>query len=528
MVRVKEFPSGRDRGVLWDARVEQVTERLRELGPNQVTVSVPATSTAMRILGDPEPGSSGRYHLRNMVARELVVGCMDTGRARWRFVVRDRVSVRGGRVEVPAVGIVGGLTADRVIGAPTRLDLLGRLADPGPTLLGWRHVGPGSSGRVPGGVDGTGYAWWVTGTPGVSYLEARVRWRLGTQPWRARQWFGAIANVKLPEGEDLDGYGVLSLGVEGRGGSPVHWPVTVDGDSGMGLVDASMPAGEWLKQPVTAQGLLPRPPYEVDLCFRMRALHPSKATYFSGPRLVRPENTSTVFEWDLVSHPKSLFNHAQNGRDKSGWGVRVEVGEPSGIVELGKWWHEDGQPLDEALEALCGRGMEVWDRPGTGRVVASAKRRGAVRSDVTLNPWDVLGEVVWEIDPGAQKSAVRAISGESSLWGGSDEGAIDTRFSRGQVIDVTMSAPAGMFPGQLAEWVRGQISSVALLPSSQTVLVTADWARRVAVGDTIRARTGGAAVVHADWMRISQMAWWLERGLCAIDMGTDPDLGGRT
>lgn len=526
MVRVAEFPSGRDRGVLWDARVETMAERLREMGPNHVVVSVPATPTAMRILGD-QIGSTGVYHLRNMVARELIIGSTDTGRARWRLVVRDQVSVRGGRIEIPAVGIVGGLTGDRVIGAPTRLNLVGLRGRFGPMLAGWRHVGPGSSGIEAGGVDGSGFAAWVTGTPGRSYIEARVRWTLGEQPWRARQWFGAQAYVKIPTGEDLEGYGLVSLGVVDRATGKVWWPY--DGDSEMGRVDASTPEGQWISDgPVTARGLLPRPPYAVDLCIRLHATHPTKKTYYDDARIVRPENTSTSVERDLIAHPAALFGHAQQGRDKSSWGVSVVYGEPSGTVELGRWEHEDGQSMDEALEAVCGRGVEVWDQPGPGRAVRSAKRRGAVRQDLMLNPWDVLGEVQWSIDPGAQKSAARGTSAASSLWGGSDEGAIDTSQSRGQIIDVVLSGPVGMLPSQLVQWLRGQLSSLALLPATTTVLVSESWARRVAVGDSLRVRLRSDAAGHVDWMRVAQMVHMPGRGLCAVDLGTDPERGGRS
>lgn len=529
LVRVAEFPSGRDLGVLWDARVESVSERMRELGGNQVTISAPANAATMRMLGDPI-GTSGRYSLAPMVARELLVGCSDTGLVRWRFVVRDVVQVSAGRIEVSGVGFIGGVTRDRVIGAPTRLNLLGDSGQFGPTLAGWTHVGPGTSGTASGGVDDSGYYAWIKGVPGQSWLQRSIRWQLDAQPWQVRQWFGAQAHVWLPSGLDLDGYGLLSLAVQDRATGQMWWDFRQpQGDPEMGLVDTSMPTGQWVSDgPVTARGLLPRPPYDVNLIVRLHALHGSQETRFDDVRIVRPENTSTVIARDLVEHPRALFDHAQGGRDKSSWGVNVTTGAASGTVELGRWFHEDGQSMDEALAGVCDRGVEVWDLAGPSRTVRCAKRRGSVRHDVVLNQWDVLGRVSWQSDPGAQRSSARATSAAGGLWGGSDEGAINTTQSRGQVIDVVLSGPVGVTPAQLQQWLDGQLSSLMLLPTSATVLVSASWARRVTVGDTLRVRLSDDAAGLVDWVRISQMVWSPDRGIVAIDFGTDPELGGRS
>lgn len=528
-VRVAEFPSGVDRGVLWDAVVESDTKRLRELGPHEARLSVPATPTAMRILGDPIDGTD-LYSLDGLIAREFLVGSDRAGAVDGRYVVRDEATVRAGRIEIPLVGFVGGLTSDRVIGAATRLNLLGGRGRFGSSLSGWTHVGPGTSGTSAGGVDGSGFYAWVKGTPGETYIEARVRWQLGEQPWDVRQWFAAQSYVWLPGGLDIDGYGLVSLGVRDRASGKVWWDFRqAGGDSGMGLVDESMPTGRWVDDgPVVAQGLLPRPPYDVDLLVRLHAVDETEEVRFDDVRLVRPENTSTGVERDLVSHPRSLFAHAQAGRGKSPWGITVQTGDETGTVELGRWMHEDGQTLDEALNALGGRGVEVWDLSGPGRSVMASARRGAVREDVVLNPWDVLGEVVWAMDLGRIKSAARASSAAASLWGGADEGAVDISQSRGQVIDVTLAGPAGMLPAQLVQWLEGELSSLALLPSSLTVLVSAEWARRVVVGDTLRVRARSGSAGLTDWMRVTQIARHHRRGIAAVDLGTDPELGGRS
>ena len=73
------------------------------------------------------------------------------------------------------------------------------------------------------------------------------------------------------------------------------------------------------------------------------------------------------------------------------------------------WRYDDNPPMDECLEALCAEEppFEVWDDATNGRNVAVALRRGEVRDDIRIQPWDVLARVSWVVDPGAQRTAVR-------------------------------------------------------------------------------------------------------------------------
>lgn len=526
LVAVAEFPSGARRGVLWDARIESLQERARELGPNTLTFSVPANPASLAILGDPVDGAPGVYHLRNTIAREYVVGSNRERMVRWRFFARDRARVVGDRIEVSAVGIVGGLTRDRIVGPPTRLDLLGGKGWFGSgTLTGWTLHGGASGGIEAGGTDGDGWSAWVTGIPGQSYLSAIVRLRVEDEGWRGRQWFSTSGRVKIPSGEDLSDYRLMSLYVWDVRKGEFSYPFSDGSDPYAAVVEGDVRGGEW-GEVVTAEGRLPEPPYLVDLQVRLWATHPTKRTYFDQVELFRPENTSTGVSVDLTRHMGTLFAAAQQGRDRSPWGVTVEYGAAAGVSAVGTWMHGDAIRMDDALDEVAGQGCDVWDVAGPSRRVRAAKRRGSVRNDIVIRSSDILGTVEWEIDPGAQATAVRGLS-SATAHGGADEAAVDTSQSRGQVIDVALPAPVGMTATALRRWCQSQLSSLMLLPATTTVLLPWDLGWRVRVGDTVRVVLQAGAAAHVDWMRVTQWVPHPDRRFIAVDLGTDPEMGGR-
>lgn len=555
LVATQLFPFGGVPVVLWGAKVTALAIKDLRLGANAVTVTVPATPVNMRILGQQmsEFDPQGR-HLHSMgdaVRWEILVGSTLDGDLRWRFVVRDEVVPSGDVVTINAVGFVGGVTADRVIGAPTRLNMLDTAGDDdlGPigsfdfgTLQGWSLVANGErfpsdeadaeidglhAVVVPGGVEGT-HKVKLTGKPDrMHYLERRVRYTQIPRPWGQERVAGQ-AWVQLPAaGIDIEGYGLVTVGVEEPDGSVVYWPPNgpLGSDPEAGKVTADMVRGSFGRDPVVGVGKLPSPPYAVDICVRLHPTDETAATYYDGVKLLRHENTSTVTPKDLTRHVRKLFDTAQGGRLKSPWGIRIEYGTDTGIVEVGTWWHQDGQSLTDALRALCERGMDIWDQAGPGRVVVASKRRGAVRRDMPIHQWDLLGSVTWRIDPGSQRTAVRATSSASTVFSGADQGAIDLDAAFGQVIDVIMSAPVGMTPNQLARWTREQLGTLKLVQTTGTLLLPWRVGMRLSVGYSILvlARTGSAAL--KGWQRITQWQPDFARRFVAVDCGTDPDLG---
>lgn len=535
VVWVGAFPTGRARGVMWQARIDSLQIPLREVGPNRIELSAPANEDTLRIWGDRTPGETqGRgplYSLRNSIGRELVVGHTSDGKVRWRFVVRDPARIVGGRLQVTGVGFVAGLTADRVIGAPTPLNRLGRQVgsfEQG-SLAGWTPRGVEAQ-VLPGGPDGN---WHVRvrsiGPPTIDkYLERRIRFNDDFLA-RSRSQEGAQAWVRLPQLLDIDDMALLTIGIRKANGQVV-WPDPRLGDPDAGVVSPDMRRGDWHPDPVTALAWRPPAPSTVDILIRLHPVSSTLYTGFDGVRSFGREATGVPWTDDRTRQLEALFNHAQRGREKSPWGLRVDVAEKLGISEQAVWWHEDGTPLDEAIEEVCGRfpGLEIWDHAASGRAVRVAKRRGRKRTDVQIHDWDVLGQITWQVDPGAQRTAVRAVSSASSLWGGSSEGAIDTRQSGGQVLDVVLTGPVGMTPGRLRAWAQEQVRSLALLPGTMTLLVRWELGQRLATGDTVRVAVRSRNAAHADWMRITR--WQPDtvgRRWVAIDVGTDPDEGGR-
>ncbi len=523
LVAIAGFPSGAVRGVLWGARIEQLEIRDRRVGPNTVTVVAPTTPQIMRLVGSStgETDLAGRplYDITQAVSWELLVGSSMDGMVRWRFVVRDPVSVSGGELRITGVGIVGGLTADRVIGAPTRLNLLGTIGSM-ESLTGWSTVGDAAMVLDDDSVEGE-KCIGVTGTPGEAWIEARVTYTQPDVPW-GRQAIAAQAWCKLPAAGDIEDYGLVTVAI--YEGGREWWPDPTRGDPLAGVVEAQMVRGRWMPDPVVGMGMLPPPPYNAEVVVRLHPTDPVNPTFYDGVKIIREENTSTVTKKDLTAHVVKLFDHAQRGRDKSSWGVTVVEGAPTGVKERGMWLHADGQSLPEALEAICGRdkGPEIWDEAGFGRVVVAAKRRGSVRPDVVIQPWDVLALPGWQVDPGAQRTAIRGVSHVGTVWGGADVGSIDRAAAGGQIIDATVTGPAGQTPKQLQAWTDEQLATLKVLPATTTVRVRWPVGMRLAVGDSVLVGLADGAAGHLGMLRVTAWKPDFARRFVELDLGTDP------
>lgn len=532
-VVIGRFPTGGTRGVLWDAKITWFSERDRALGGNRITVTAPTTPSVMRLLGDREgsergPNGGRLYGIKNAISYELLLGSDIDGLIRYRFVVRDQVEVANGQVTINATGFIGGLTADRIIGAPEPLNLLGNGASfESGSLVRWAvHGADATAGVDAGGVDGS-YAAWVQGTPGEAWIEKSYHYTSVPRPW-GQVPIAGTAYVKLPEGEDIDDYGLVTIAVHDTATGAQLYPLPGRGDPNAGVVTSDMVRGSWVKNPVIGIGKLPTPPFDAYVTVRLHATSKTQRTYYDAPELIRRESSSTVNPVDITRHVTQLFRHAQEGRDKGpGWGITIYEGNPLGVSEVGTWWHDDAQSLDDALTALEGRGIEMWDLAGPGRRVASSKRRGQVRRDVQINPWDILGRTPFRVDPGAQRTAVRGVSAAGSIWGGADAGAIDTSNSNGQVIDVVLSGPVGMMPNQLKDWTRSEMAGLATLQGTGRIKVAPRLGMRLRVGDTVRLAQVDGSAVHMDWVRISERNPNFDGRYVELAYGTDPDLGGR-
>lgn len=511
---------------LWDARV-QVDIRSREAGGNSVSVTAPASLQNMRLLGDRV--TDELYTSADAVSRQLIVGSTGDGKARWRFVIRDPWEHRGNTVSIKGVGIVGGLDGDVVIGAPTRLNLLG--SDVGNfqsgTLAGWRTRGVIQAQVVSGGPAG-GHMVRLRGVPNTrNYIEAKVRYvEPQARPW-GRQKIAGSTYVQLPgPGLDIDEYTLASIAVTRPDGGEVY-PNGPDEEAA--LVEGEMKRGSFTSDPLEAYGYLPSATtaFAVDVWLRLYPTDEVQWTYFAGNSIFRRENTSTVYDVDLVEHVRRLWDHAQTGRDKKPKSVVVSTGTPSGVTKVGTWWHEDGQSLPEAIDALCGQGIEVYDYPSGSLEVRATKRRGSVRNDLQINPWDIYGTVRYQNDPGAIRTRLRATSGAGSVWGGADVGAVRTAAANGQAIDVVVSGPTGMTPTELQRWADSRLTDMLVRQITCTILVSWQTGQRIGVGDTIRPTLVAGASIHRDWMRVHGWSPDPDLRWVALDLGTDPQLGGR-
>lgn len=531
---------GEVRGILWGAVIETLTEADRQMGGNRLSVSVPTTPYNMAVWGglSLEVDQEGQplYHVRGSVARELLVGSNLDGRPMWRFFVRDEVRIEGGSMKINAVGIVGGLTSDRLMGSvrgPRNRLTVARGSFEQGDLTRWEEVGDCEAQIQSGGADGDYYVR-LRGTPdGSNFLRASARWTVPEEVPEAGQMLaGAYVRIPTALGPEVEGYGLLEVRIFDYSTLEQLWPRPNQGNPSAGVVLPDMQRGVWLADQVQAEGWGRWAPFDVIAEVRLYPLDETEWTHFDGVTLVTPTIAGLYAGIDRSFGVVTLFQDAQLGEDKSTWQVGVERREDVGsLPDPVLWLYDDNPPMDELLEALCAEEppFEVWDDAANGRNVAVALRRGEVREDIRIQPWDVLAKVSWAVDPGAQRTAVRGqnVSG-SSVLGSIDAGAIDTSAAGGHVIDVTLQGPKEMRQRALVSWVRQQLSRLSILQGSTTLMVTWRCGMRLSVGDTVRVAFSDGQAVHTDWMRVMSKTPDL-RGLSGVllVLGTDVELGGR-
>ena len=531
---------GAVRGIFWGAVIESLTEADRGMGGNRLSISVPLTAHNMRVWGAPslEVDQQGEilYHARGSVARELLVGSNLDGRPMWRFFVRDEVRFENGSMKINAVGIIGGLTADRLMGSvrgPRNRLTVARGSFEQGDLTRWEEVGDCEAQIQSGGADGNYYVR-VRGTPnGQNFLRASARWTIDDDIPEAGQMLGGAYVWIPPElGPEIEGYGLVEVRIFDYDTLEQLWPRPNQGNPSAGVVLPDMQRGVWLADQVQAEAWGRWAPFDVIAEVRLHPLDETHWTRYDNATLVTPTIAGLYAGIDRSYGVRTLFQDAQLDTDKSTWQVGVEVREMVGSLDDPVLWrYDDNPPMDECLEALCAEEppFEVWDDATNGRNVAVALRRGEVRDDIRIQPWDVLARVSWVVDPGAQRTAVRGqnVSG-SSVLGSIDAGAIDTTAAGGHVIDVTMQGPKEMRQRALVSWVRQQLSRLSILQGSMTVMVTWRCGMRLSVGDTVRVAVSDGQAVHTDWMRVMSKTPDLQ-GLSGVllVLGTDVDLGGR-
>lgn len=528
-VAVADFSTGLMRGHLWGARFTY-GRSTRGRGPGRLSIEVPINERTMRVLGEP----TGRVdQWGNEVRRldpirwELLVGSTLEGTTD-RYIVRDPVQRRGGVLQIDARSIED-LPRDRIVGAATRKNrIVPDIADFRTGLTGWTKVGDCEATVITGGPSGKRYVR-ITGTPGKAWLETTV---LITDA-KARRWgrkrIGGLVLPKLPSG-DWNEYTLLSIGVQDQDTGQVWWPDPDEGDEGAGAATTDMPSGRWLAdQRVEAFGYLPKSPFSVRVTLRLHALSTTHHVDYDAPAIIERENTTTETEVDLIRAVKKLWDHFDRGREQSRTGVQVVLGDPTGVEEVVTFWHEDHTSGPEALEAICGRadGPDYWFH-GPARRIKTGRRRGAKRTDLgPLHTWHLAGPVEWTLDPGLIRSALQAISGGNTLWGGADTGVIDTSESDGQVIAATVSAPVGMNPNALDAWLRAELQRQKMLPITASLVLRHDVGRRISVGDSVRVAIElGDGLELAGWFRVTAWQHDPAAGTVTLDIGSDPELRG--
>lgn len=505
---VCDWPSGARRGVIWDARIDSWSRSTYGAGPGSLRASVPSTASNLAVLGtDP---------LRIELA---VVG---GGVVRERYVARQPWSSGGGVVRIDAQ-THDVLLNERVCGPPGRVNLAPPIR---PGLPGWHSRGGASAVAVAGGPAGSHFMR-VTGPPGA-YMAAAVRQTSAPIRW-VQVPFGAAALVRVPAG-DWDQYQLVSVHIWDRVRGRWAWPPE-DGTSDGEFAD-SMDRGVWLADEVQAEGLTPAMPFDVTIEIRLHAL-PGVTVDYAAPSLGRPLHDGLAFppggKPDLSDVVDAYIAQAQDtsaARRKSSWGLKTLVTR-CGVAENILTPHEERRSLPEALARILDRddGPEFWWE-GRLRRFAVAPRRGRVRRDVAIYPWDVIGPQSWEVDPGAQLTALHALSSASTQYGGGDVGVIDTTSSGGQVIEATVQAPDGLTRNEAAAWARGQLKLRSKPQITARLMLPLDQVLLLEVGDTLEVHLRDGDDVLDEWLRVTGLDVQPERGIGVVDVGTDPERGG--
>ena len=515
---VCSFPTPTLRGVLWDA-VFTYGRQTFGRGPATIDVTVPATESAMRILGlsTPHRDQHGRTLYRFDPLRIELAVTVD-GKVTDRYVVRGDVTREGGMLRFTG-HTHDKLIHERVLGPANRRNSLNGVNFDA-SLSGWQTRGGASMTAVAGGPSGT-HHMRLTGPVG-SYAFKTARMTRPT-PQEGRQAVRGSVLVNIPSG-DWDRYAAVSINVRDRVSGRQWWPMDDGRDSEFGLIDGAWRRDVWLSDEVTARGWLPPAPFDAYVELRLMALGPSTPIKFAQPVLWRRGHTGTDYDRDLIYAPIVLLRNAQVGRDKSTWNIECIAGTPTGVEETVTWWHGDKRSLIDCLSDVLDRedGPEVWF-DGSRRAFRSSARRGAVRTDIIVFPWDVLGGPRWEQDSAAQKSQLHAVSAASSVFGGADIGVTDTSHTSGQIIEVVAQGPAGKTPNALRQWARQQLARSSIAPTTASLPLRWELGRRIAVGDQIRVVQANGSEVSAVWMRATGWRCDPQRRVVTVDFGNDPN-----
>jgi hypothetical protein len=293
-----------------------------------------------------------------------------------------------------------------------------------------------------------------------------------------------------------------------------------------------MDRGDWFEDQVQCAAWGKWAPFDLNVRVRLYPTSPTQWTHYDRTISAVPEIGGLFAGIDRTWAVDALFKEAQLTRDKSSWGVGVVRKGNVGSLPAPLMFNFDENPsMDEVLEEILSDEppFDVWDDAELGRNVACGPRRGQVRTDLVIQPWDVLGKVSWTIDPGAQRTAVRGtnVSG-SSVLGSIDAGEIDTSAAAGQVIEVKLQGPRNMKQRALISWVRQQLATLSVLQGSTTLLLSWDKGMRLTCGDTIEVALIDGQAVHVDWMQL--ITWTPDlknQSAVLVQLGTDIEMGGR-
>lgn len=507
---VCEFPSGRPRGVIWDAQIDKVARHTYGAGPASMNASIPSTTDNLAILG------------RDPLRVEFAV-CVD-GRVLERYVMRQPWSYEGATVRIEGQ-TYDVLLGERVIGPPGRRNWVPALKA---GLPGWHRRGGASAQVYAGGPAGTHFVR-VSGPVG-SYVAAAVRLTVPGARW-VPVTVGAASLVRVPNG-DWDRYQLVSVHIWDYQRGRWAWP-PADGTTD-GEFSDSMERGEWLADEIQVTGLTPPIPFDVRVELRLHALGSGASVDYAAPVISTPGYDGLLFPPGAVpdlSHVISwLLAQAQDtssARQKSSWNLPADVISNCGTRENTVWQHGNRLPLTEALSQIVERddGPDVW-ADGAKRRFAISRRRGRRRLDLAIYPWDVLEETPrWRHDPGAQVTGLHVLSASSHQFGGGDVGITDTSRAGGQVIEATVQSPDGLTRNQMTRWGHGKLQTLRHPQITTTVLVPWELGRLLAIGDSVPTYlVAGAADLGAE-LRVTSWTALPNRDAVELGLGTDPQRG---
>jgi len=464
---------------LRSARGAEWTDRF---GAGDATVSVDSRDPAWAQVAASTATVRGRTVSKpDLKGFELKIGV--AGQRRWAGIIQEPHSW-GGRFTLKAVSLEA-LLDERTLGATEQEDFYnGRGSFPDTDLTGW-SFGPG-----------------VTHTFTASAYEGNRALRATSPtsaagvlygPWKMLP--GQDGQVRYPVGSAVvkapDGCRVwVGAQVQTLDGTPVNEEFTTEA---LGQSDDTDTG--W--QIVAGKGRLRPTP----------ALHKVRVVVFwerastisvDLVRLQWPTLTGFSSPVDLSRYPGRILFDAQNPNlGGVNMGLVAVIRSNTGIEERLTWAHQEDHPVGDAIRQVrdMDGGPDVWVT-ASGRQIAAA-RRGSDRSDITLNPHNIL-KCTPTMDPGGQIDELRVIT---SLGTGSyrhvhsyDAPRVENRRRIRQVTQEP--SPMGYDAGK--RWTRGQGRWASQEPFSARVEVAYDLAEQLNVGDGL----------PFSWDDGSEVAWW--------------------